>query len=387
MTAGNNCNRGGFHCEGYVSRGTSQRPPTAKVTVPLQSREVRAEDIDRGPSQPRGGQLSPAEHSRAKHGPSAAVDGGYPVSVSSSSEPTGAEKESGSLTKIPWTGPGAAGHGSEYLAQSEPGEASVNHDQFATSSPIAKAQPGTPLRESKYVGPGSGLTFPGSEVGQAPVHGNLDNGGAQASIRRTEKQKMLSGDLFQPFDSHLVAERDLCQAALQRFNNCHGIKNQTRCFKDVLSPSPQTGADSSSAGVGPRLAGSMGQGAVVSPPFQCHYGYNIHIGEEVMISESCHFDDDCRINIGAHTWIGSGVKILSAMADHRMVERKGSRTRYQGSPVNIDKDCYIGPNCTILPGVHLQQGAYVAPGAIVGSSMGPYEVRGYPPDYTFYRGG
>jgi acetyltransferase-like isoleucine patch superfamily enzyme len=204
------------------------------------------------------------------------------------------------------------------------------------------------------------------------------------SGEESEKEKMMRGELYRPFDIHLVEERDRCKAALWRFNNaCNPIsglsaKEQNRLLKEIFVP-PNAAANSPSGS--PRPSGSIGQGAVVESPFQCHYGYNVHIGEDVMISESCLFVDDCTITIGAHTWIGPRVTILSSMAHANMQERKGSQSRHQGRPVTIEEDCYVGAGCTIYPGVRLRRGAYVAPGEVVKSDIVAYGFQGLKPSY------
>jgi acetyltransferase-like isoleucine patch superfamily enzyme len=100
-----------------------------------------------------------------------------------------------------------------------------------------------------------------------------------------------------------------------------------------------------------------------------------------MISENCSLVDDCSVHIGAHTWIGPNVTILGSMAHASMQERKGSQSRYQGRPVHIEEDCWIGAGCTIYPGIRLRRGAYVAPGEIVKSDIVAYGFQGLKPSY------
>lgn len=215
-------------------------------------------------------------------------------------------------------------------------------------------------------------------------------GGAEES----EKEKMIRGELYRPFDVQLVEERDRCKRALWRFNNAcnpvHGLssKEQNRLLKEIMvPPSDSVSHPNSPPGMSsvsstmPRSVGSIGQGAVVESSFTCNYGYNIHIGEDVMISQGCLFVDDCIINIGAHTWIGPNVTLLSSMAHSSMQERKGSQSRYQGRPVTIEEDCYLGAGCTIYPGVHLGRGAYIAPGEVVKTHIVAYGFQGFKPSY------
>jgi acetyltransferase-like isoleucine patch superfamily enzyme len=200
----------------------------------------------------------------------------------------------------------------------------------------------------------------------------------------TEKEKMMKGGLYRPFDVHLVEDRDRCRGALWRFNNtCNPLtgvssKEQARLLKEIIVPPASSTCNSPTMGTH-RSVGSLGQGAIIEAPFTCHYGYNLHIGEDVMISENCLFVDDCVIRVGAHTWIGPNVKVLSSTAYHSIQERKGSQSRYQGRQVTIEEDCYVGAGCTIYPGVRLFRGVYVAPGEIVRTDIPAYGFQGLKP--------
>lgn len=130
------------------------------------------------------------------------------------------------------------------------------------------------------------------------------------SSEKTEKEKMLEGESYRPYDPTLADERERCKKALWQFNNAanpiYGIamKEQWRFLKEIVQPStPISGSPSSTTSTG--LQGSIGIGAIVEAPFHCQYGYNLNIGEEVMISEGCIFIDSCTITIGAHTTIST----------------------------------------------------------------------------------
>lgn len=211
------------------------------------------------------------------------------------------------------------------------------------------------------------------------------NGTAEPS----EKEKMMRGEPYRPHDPLLVRHRDRCRAAIHQYTNARnpingvGFEEQTRLLRQIFRPTFSSGihADSEESSATSTI-GHLGPGTIVEPPFNCHYGYNTHIGEDVYISENCLLADDCSISIGAHTWIGPNVTILSSMAMGSMPERKGSRSRYQGRPVVIAEDCWIGANVTIMPGVTLGRGAYIASGEVVTSQIMPYGFQGLKPNYS-----
>ncbi|KAJ5772807.1 hypothetical protein N7457_007703 [Penicillium paradoxum] len=411
----NNCLRGGFLCEGYSSRSTWQKPSTSKAPVPLQSKEGYS-DLN-GPymqETPRHQDRQPSlvEHVDAtKIRPLVVDDNDRPAQQYNTSPTNTASNHVWSKQAWPGAGPGpgtSAGH-SPY--PSEPMAKVVDYREVPPIHELSREgrpKPDYPVISSlRDLGHASHArsnmplfqngpeqrTLPAAAVdthspqAQARMALSIEHqlSGRNVSGDETEKEKMIRGKLYRPFDVHLVEERDRCRGALWKFNNaCNPLtgvssKEQNRLLKEVIVP-PASSVVNSPAGTGTtRSAGSIGQGVVVEAPFTCHYGYNIHIGEDVMISENCLFVDDCVIRIGAHTWIGPNVKIVTSTAHPNMQERKGSQSRYQGCQVIIEEDCYVGAGCTIYPGVRLSRGVYVAPGEIVRSNIAAYGFQGNKP--------
>lgn len=404
----NNCLRGGFLCEGYSSRSTWQKPSNAKGPVPLQSKEgypdVSGTYVHEMSPQRHEPQSTSAQLEASKMRPLAADDNDRTVTQYVTS-PTGVGPDRCSWSKRGWTGAGHSAYMSENAAKSEYREVPPIHELSREGHPKTDYHVVPPIRELSHgAHPKPGVPIFPNGADQRSAHvTNMDVSSPQAQARmalsiehqlstrpvsseETEKEKMIRGELYRPFDIQLIGERERCKAALWKFNNaCNPLsgisaKEQHRLLKEILIP-PNSIANSPSGAPLNRPVGSIGQGAVVEAPFHCHYGYNIHIGEEVMISMNCFLVDDCTISIGAHTWIGPNVTILSSMAHANMQERKGSQSRHQGRPVTIEEDCYIGAGATIYPGVRLRRGAYVAPGEIVKSDIAAYGFQGLKPRY------
>lgn len=405
-TAGNNCIRGGFICEGYSSRSTWQKPSTTKTPIPLQSKEGYPDiggqyvhDINQHDRQKS--LVEPLEPGKMR--PIIVDDETRPATQFNTTSPTGVGPSRGSWSKRTWPNANHPSYITDSLSKSDFREVPSIHELSREGHAKSDHQLVPPIRELAHGGhTKTNVPLFQGGIDQRPAQtSSIDTSTPQAQARmalsiehqlsgravsseETEKDKMLRGDLYRPFDVLLVEERDRCRAALWRFNNaCNPVsglsaKEQNRLLKEILVPQP---CINSSGVTSPRPAGSIGQGAVVEAPFRCHYGYNIHIGEDAMVSESCLFVDDLPISVGAHTWIGPRVTILTTMAHANMQERKGSQSRYQGRPVTIEEDCYVGAGCTIYPGVRLRRGAYVAPGEVVKSDIVAYGFQGLKPSY------
>lgn len=113
-------------------------------------------------------------------------------------------------------------------------------------------------------------------------------------------------------------------------------------------------------------------------PWSVHYTSriteweNIKIGSDVensfMYSGGCYIQGINGIAIGDGTLFAPGVKIISANHDPYDYKRWLS-----DEPIKIGKDCWIGANVVILPGIELGDHVIVGAGAVVTKSF-PHNV-------------
>jgi acetyltransferase-like isoleucine patch superfamily enzyme len=109
-------------------------------------------------------------------------------------------------------------------------------------------------------------------------------------------------------------------------------------------------------------------------PFMVHYtsfvthADKIILGENVWksfaLSGGCYIQGNNGIEIGDSTIFAPGVKIISANHDPSDLAKHISE-----APVRIGKNCWIGANAIILPGVDLGDGSIVGAGAVVTRSF------------------
>lgn len=187
---------------------------------------------------------------------------------------------------------------------------------------------------------------------------------------RREKEEMLNGRQYYPFDKELVLERERCNAACWKFNNSTnpnlGVSpsERARFFRDILAP-PQ-GIQLSPTVTSPVThAGRVGDNATVEAPFSCDYGYNIQIGDNVSIGRNCLINDVCKVKIGNNVLISPNVCIYTGTTTTNPHRRYGNRGTQFGKPVSIHEDVWIGANVVILPGVTIERGVTVGAGSVV----------------------
>ena len=168
---------------------------------------------------------------------------------------------------------------------------------------------------------------------------------------RSEKEKMISGDLYRAGDRELVADRARAQALMREYNRTIAGENDIR--QPILD----------------QLLGGYGPGCAIRTPFHVDYGYNIFLGRDVFFNYGCTVLDVCRVSIGDNTQIGPGVQIVAA--DHPREAEYRDAGLENGNPVAIGRNVWIGALAIILPGVTIGDDAIVGAGAVVTRDVVP----------------
>nr|WP_246505259.1 sugar O-acetyltransferase [Microvirga antarctica] len=112
---------------------------------------------------------------------------------------------------------------------------------------------------------------------------------------------------------------------------------------------------------------SVGDDAVIRPPFHCDYGFNIELGAGSFVNFNCVFLDVVRITIGAGTQIGPAVQVYTADHPRDPLQRRAGLEF--GRPVVIGAHVWIGGGAIILPGVTIGDDAIIGAGSVVTRSV------------------
>jgi maltose O-acetyltransferase len=146
-------------------------------------------------------------------------------------------------------------------------------------------------------------------------------------MTRSEKDKMLAGELYHPSAPELQVELAACAAWLARYNAAMG--DTAEVWHALLR----------------ERAGTVGEGVMLRPPFYCDYGFNLHLGKNVFLNYNCVILDTARVSIGDDTRIGPAVQIYTA--DHPRdpaLRRSGLEC---GKPVTIGDDAIVGAGSVV----------------------------------------
>ena len=162
---------------------------------------------------------------------------------------------------------------------------------------------------------------------------------------KTEKAKMLAGELYRSIDPELIADTERAQRLVAQYNATSGEATEIRLA--LLH----------------QLFGSLGDGTVIRPLFACDYGYNIRLGRNAFINFNCVFLDCASIEIGDNLQMGPAVQIYTAT--HPLeADLRRSGLEY-ARPVSIGHDVWIGGGAIILPGVTIGDRSVIGAGSVV----------------------
>ncbi|MEH7255367.1 maltose acetyltransferase domain-containing protein [Neobacillus niacini] len=162
---------------------------------------------------------------------------------------------------------------------------------------------------------------------------------------KTEKEKMIAGELYLAADPQLLEERLNARRLTRLYNQT--IETDEAKRTELLK----------------ELFGSTGENLYIEPTFRCDYGYNIHVGENFYANFDCVLLDVCEIRIGDNCFIAPGVHIYTATHPLNPTERI-SGSEY-GIPVHIGNNVWIGGSAVLNPGVKIGNNVVIASGAVV----------------------
>jgi maltose O-acetyltransferase len=162
---------------------------------------------------------------------------------------------------------------------------------------------------------------------------------------RTEKEKMLSGELYDPLDAQLCEERRRARLLFKALNDTRDDEQdeRARLIKELIPAS--------------------GEGTWIEPPFYCDYGSNITLGDKVFFNFNCVVLDVAPVRIGSRVLFGPAVQVYAAT--HPLSARERRTGLELGKAVEIGDDVWVGGGSIICPGVRIGSGSVIGAGSLV----------------------
>ena len=165
---------------------------------------------------------------------------------------------------------------------------------------------------------------------------------------KSEKEKMLSGDLYDPLDPQLGGERDRCHDLCLLLNATREEQKEKRqsLLADILGRETD---------------------ALVQPPFFCDYGKNISLGSKVFFNFNCVVLDAAPVTIGSNVLFGPSVQIYTSTHPIDAADRRNWLE--SAERVTIGSDVWVGGGAIICPGVTIGDRSVIGAGSVVSRSI------------------
>ncbi|MBQ3503989.1 MAG: sugar O-acetyltransferase [Oscillospiraceae bacterium] len=162
----------------------------------------------------------------------------------------------------------------------------------------------------------------------------------------TEREKIHSGDIYQPSDPDIMREQLAYLDLMDEYNN-----------------TPRRLQEERSAML-PRLFAEVGEGCYIESPYFANWGgHHVHLGRGIYANAGLKLVDDTHIYIGDYTMLGPNVVI--ATAGHPIDPELRSRGLQYNMPVRIGKNCWLGAGVIVMPGVTIGDNVVIGAGSIV----------------------
>lgn len=147
----------------------------------------------------------------------------------------------------------------------------------------------------------------------------------------TMKEKMHTGELYLPRDEEITARQLKCLDKLYDFNMTRPTELEKR--EEMLK----------------EMFAEIGEGCYIEPPFYANFGVTMV--------------DDTHIYVGDYTMFGP--KVTVATAGHPVLPELRKQAYQYNAAVHIGKNCWIGANAIILPGITIGDSVVVGAGSVV----------------------
>lgn len=169
------------------------------------------------------------------------------------------------------------------------------------------------------------------------------------------KDKMHSGEIYDPGDPEIAKEQLACLDMLYDFNMTRPTELDKR------------------AAMLKKMFAHIGDGCYIEPPFHANWGgRHVHFGNNVYANFNLTLVDDTDIFVGDCTMFGPNVTV--ATAGHPILPALREKAYQFNKAVHIGRNCWIGAGCVICPGVTIGDNSVIGAGSVVTRDVPPCSV-------------
>ena len=162
----------------------------------------------------------------------------------------------------------------------------------------------------------------------------------------TEKEKLHSGEIYQPMGEEILNEQLAYLDLMDEYNAIPRRKMKER--EQMLH----------------KIFAEVGENCYIESPYFANWGgHHVHLGKNVYTNAGLKLVDDTHIYIGDYTMLGPNVVL--ATAGHPINPELRQQGLQYNMPVRIGKNCWLGAGVIVMPGVTIGDNTVIGAGSIV----------------------
>ncbi|HYF64665.1 MAG TPA: sugar O-acetyltransferase [Herpetosiphonaceae bacterium] len=162
---------------------------------------------------------------------------------------------------------------------------------------------------------------------------------------KTEREKMLAGELYVADDPELFALSQRGRRYMQRFNQASYDQPDEK--RAILA----------------EWLGAVGASVWIEGPFFCDYGAHLFLGDHVYFNTGCVVLDSAAVRVGNNVMFGPSVQIYTAT--HPVLARERIKGPELAYPISIGDNVWVGGGAIICPGVTIGANTTIGAGSVV----------------------
>lgn len=164
-------------------------------------------------------------------------------------------------------------------------------------------------------------------------------------MKKTEREKMLNGELYLATDRELTAMHLQARRLLHDFNLLQ--PDEVNQQQEIIVS----------------LFGNIGSNFTLRPPFYCDYGCHIFAGDNLYINYDCTILDCNTVHLGNNVLLAPKVQIYTAY--HPTDPELRLSGQELAAPVIVGNNVWLGGGVIICPGVTIGSNVTIGAGSIV----------------------
>ena len=175
----------------------------------------------------------------------------------------------------------------------------------------------------------------------------------------TEKEKMLSGELYLPNDPELTALRQQAHRLSMEYNAT--LETEAERREEILAV----------------LVPERGKNVYLQGPVQFDYGVFTSIGENSYANFNFTVLDCAPVKIGKNVFMGPNVSLYTPVHPMHPDDRNpfplgdGIADLEAAKPITIGDSCWLAGNVTVCGGVTIGEGCVIGAGSVVTRDIPP----------------